>query len=1749
MHALSKSMIKAFQNDQRPSYVPDAAKLSSVATEKDYEDLVEAFANAIITGTADGNILRPTLLLGFSQVLRHAGDIKWARNALGPVIGSLQSRLKSAVEQAGLDNQYHLICALSVVLDAMVDNRISGLDREQLHEPLLEQLKALSTHEELRLAQAANYAYQALLGVPDNEERYEKILRHTIALVESASNVAGAVSTMDPTRIIDAIRDLGDVPDLINSTIAMIKSLYGAYNGLGSLVEGMSRQQAWYAALRYADMLIRADAFGMLEIFIQQVPCHQDKEFLCGLFSLLEQAWETRNMKDQIIDFLRRNLIQKLPPHRRVREWGKLVANTLNQPNWQKTLEDVPWRFVLLNKLRREYKSSLPTLPRTNIGPLSRELLEEAWSKCEEAQMSYADARIHEYYTEREEERLKIERLSGDRLRMDQCYINLAVVGHSGERNTENQSSPILLFDRLKVKGPIKEMQVSLPELFSPRKRPDGTTAPPPRRVLIRGRAGVGKTTLCKKIVHDYIHKNMWAESFDRLLWMPLRKLKEGSESSYNLGNLLHDEYLSQHEEGELLARALWNATKSSRTLFVLDGLDEVYRKWDPETATEKLLQNLLSQPNVIITSRPYGLSLANIDLELETIGFYPDQVQAYVNIIARDPENPRKVKDIQSFIQGQALIQGLVQIPIQLDAVCYSWDRGFRSGNMPKTMTKLYQAIVVQLWRKDILPLRKQRNGVPLKGGDIPDLDDWEIETLVQDESELLEFLAFTGIYNDIIEFNDAHRSEICKHLTAKRADTPIYRKALRLLSFLRTSDCTLADSKRSYHFLHLTFQEFFAARHFARHWDTPNKLLCVKLSSDTTEIKVTPQEFLQERKYNSRYDIVWRFVSGLLRLDKLHSFFQMLEAEPRDLLGPAHQRLLMHCFSEVAPSGKEPSLDRLRADTESKLSQWLLFECNVSEYPQFGLGSEMECPDHTLIDLLQRCEAVKRYVLTALRGRPRIPSDALSLVASWLKQDVSKDLKIATFETLLHHRKFLPAEISQSLVLLLRDKDEDVRSHAAIALSWQSDLPLEIFQALVLLLKDKDKGARYAANALRRQSTLPAEISQSLVLLLRDKDEDVRSHAANVLSLQSDLPLEILQALALLLKDEDKGVMVHAADALNGQSTLPQEILQALVLLLKDKDKDARSHAANALGRQSTLPQGILQALASLMKGEDKVVRSHAADALRRQSDLPQEILQVLASLLKDEDKGVIAHAAYTLEGQSTLPQGILQALVLLLKDKDEDVRSHAANALGRQSTLPQEILQVLASLLKDEDKGVMVHAADALNGQSTLPQEILQALVLLLKDKDKDVRLHATNTLERQSTLPQGILQALASLIKGEDKVVRSHAADALRRQSDLPLEILQVLASLLKGKDQELRSRVAYALRNQSTLPKDILQALVLLLKDKDKVIRSHTANTLRRQSTLPPEILQALTSLLKDTDWDVRFHTATTLRGKSTLQGEFLQVLVLLLKDKDQAIRSQAIYMSGEQLILPLEILQALVLLLKDKDKTIRSCAANTLRRQSTLPTEILQALTSLLKDTDRNVRFHTATTLREKSTLPEEILQVLASLLEGEDQDMRLCTTLVLSEQSDLPQEILQALVLLLKDKDKAVRSRAANTLRRQSTLLQRILQALALLLQDESKVASNHAEEILRHHGGFYSILPKLNARCWKGLYLVWVRKSFSEHMSCYLWRGCLYIDISGQLSAVSFTDEDQDMFKSAIQEEQAVLGIPSHLISTLKV
>jgi HEAT repeat protein len=829
--------------------------------------------------------------------------------------------------------------------------------------------------------------------------------------------------------------------------------------------------------------------------------------------------------------------------------------------------------------------------------------------------------------------------------------------------------------------------------------------------------------------------------------------------------------------------------SKNSRTLFLLDGLDEVSQDLASDSSMSRFLAEILKQPNAIITSRPSAKAPPCLDLELESIGFYPEQVTEYIQMACGS-----KASEVQLFLNKHWLIQGLMRIPIQLDALCFSWD-DFDSGTVPDTMTGIYSAIEQRLWKKDIVRLQKQYDGRLLTASDI---ETSESEFLVEDEIFFLEGLAFSGVHNNVVDFTSEHRNAISKHFQKSKKVLPD--KVLPGFSFLRSSDPSSRVQDRQYHFIHLTFQEYFAARYFVRRWiqcreknggKDAGLLKCVLSSAHAVEIR--PVDFLREHKYTDRYDIVWRFVVGLLNAKgEACPFIESIEAEPLDLLGPAHQRLAMHCLSEVSSSLP------MRTNIESRLSEWLLFECKFRNTAY--LAGEVEFPDHALDKAFREgSKNAKIAILKSVTGRVTVPQSFINHAASWLK-----------------------------------DQDSDLRMTAIRAVGDRSDLPMDILEAVAARLEDQDLPVRVAAiRALGKRSDIPRWVLEAIVARLEDQNSSIRRDTVTAFGERPDIPGWVLQAILARLEDQNSYVRSTAVVVLGARFDLPMGILKAIIARLQDQNETVRRATIYIINNRLDLPTDFLQAIVVRLEDQEYFVRQAAIDALSRRSNLPMNILERIAARLEDQNLSVRAAAFRALGNRSDLPKGILEAIVARLQDPDNDVYCEASPALGAQPNLPKDIIMSIAARLEDKDRSVRCAAVTALGRRSDLPTDILTAIVARLKDQERHVRKATVYALCKRQDLPMDILKAIAARLEDQARDVCESTIYALCERPDLPEDILKAIAARLEGQARGMRGTAFRALSERSELPTDIIKAMVTRLEDKDESVRRDAETVLRR----------------------------------------------------------------------------------------------------------------------------------------------------------------------------------------------------------------------------------------------------------------------------------------------------------------------------
>lgn len=227
--------------------------------------------------------------------------------------------------------------------------------------------------------------------------------------------------------------------------------------------------------------------------------------------------------------------------------------------------------------------------------------------------------------------------------------------------------------------------------------------------------------------------------------------------------------------------------------------------------------------------------------------------------------------------------IWGVAHIPINLELICSLWSNTDWSETKTLTITALYDSIVEWLCRRY---LTKQNTDVQMTKDDV--------YAECQKELEFLETLAFKGMENNTIILRKGLLQKVLKET---EYSSKHYARLLSigiLKSINIQSIGNQIEVEKDHYFIHLSFQEHFAARYLVKALDSPRRQAAI--------------EFIKSHKYNQRFQLVFIFTAGFLTETDAESsidiFWDTILGEPLDLVGSRHTQLIIYCLEETTNS-----------------------------------------------------------------------------------------------------------------------------------------------------------------------------------------------------------------------------------------------------------------------------------------------------------------------------------------------------------------------------------------------------------------------------------------------------------------------------------------------------------------------------------------------------------------------------------------------------------------------------------------------------------------------------------------------------------------------------------------------------------------------------------------------------------------------------------------------------------------------------
>ena len=398
------------------------------------------------------------------------------------------------------------------------------------------------------------------------------------------------------------------------------------------------------------------------------------------------------------------------------------------------------------------------------------------------------------------------------------------------------------------------------------------------RRMLVEGDAGIGKTTFSVSISEDWASGKLF-QQFELVLLLPLR-LKQVALAG-SLGELL--KLLHSNDKNCNAVANYLDEEEGKNVLIIADGWDELC---ETKQVEDSFLYNLLfhtfSFLSVIVTSRPSGSAQLHrvpyIDRFVEIHGFDKEHIKEYIQ--SEFSDNQAKAEHLIRQLESNPLIESVCSIPLSCAIVCHLWR--VTEETLPSNLTQLYTKIILNIILRNIKKIDTFKD---VKN--IPSFDD--IPADLKDSWWLLCKFALHAMQNDQVVFSQNELDSFLQDLASDR-------KIFNYFGLLQLADTIVETGcETSFHFLHLTFQEYLAALYLVR------QLSGVKLAQ--CESAVSKLKLYLLYTYIQRFSVVWRFFFGIYfrEIQGNNDFFVHLYLKLTSAVTFADKLILYQCAFEA--------------------------------------------------------------------------------------------------------------------------------------------------------------------------------------------------------------------------------------------------------------------------------------------------------------------------------------------------------------------------------------------------------------------------------------------------------------------------------------------------------------------------------------------------------------------------------------------------------------------------------------------------------------------------------------------------------------------------------------------------------------------------------------------------------------------------------------------------------------------------------
>ena len=306
---------------------------------------------------------------------------------------------------------------------------------------------------------------------------------------------------------------------------------------------------------------------------------------------------------------------------------------------------------------------------------------------------------------------------------------------------------------------------------------------PNPKRLLVYGRPGIGKTTFSKKTAFDWAKQRKGIlKKFDVVLLIKLRDvcdLKDIRDVLRASKLLASDEVVSVDDVYDYILH------NQEKVLLILDGYDEYFCTCEQSPVRNIWEGTLLRDCHVIMTTRQEKAAEVRFPshVQFQINGFKSnDQVRAFASKFLRDEE---EVEEFLSHLHKKHL-KGMAEIPLLLLMLCLVWKESHLRG-LPKSRADIYTSFLQTLLNHSIEKHVKTKQ--------FRKIDDHKEELCT------LGKLAFDALLQDFLSFP-----------FSKRPNGILVTKLIEVGLF-HVLNVSSLNPEQAVYFIHKSVQEFLGA------------------------------------------------------------------------------------------------------------------------------------------------------------------------------------------------------------------------------------------------------------------------------------------------------------------------------------------------------------------------------------------------------------------------------------------------------------------------------------------------------------------------------------------------------------------------------------------------------------------------------------------------------------------------------------------------------------------------------------------------------------------------------------------------------------------------------------------------------------------------------------------------------------------------------------------------------------------------